>query len=399
MKLDTLTFDISLEKIKELLANFEDKKAMFAPNEVYVADLSKFEARLNPVKKYKPNKVKTTVGRYLFNLYMNTYYTGYFYKNIGYVNKTLDAKSIGVIDDILSDCLLTKVISSEEYIDYINKRDKLSYFVCNFLGTGMTLKTVLPLKSVQEKKEQLFKKYAKEIKDKDINVVSKIENELLDDAKKELKDDVGLNVFASGSRGSFENNYKNVSIMRGALYSADGSKDLTISKDSLVEGISKDNMPSFNDLAIIGSYSKGVETQKGGYIAKQLAGSFQGFFLDKKGSDCHSHKTLKVKLDYNNFKEYYLRYILVDGKYVLLDKNNYKKYDGQIVKLRSPMFCLSKNICNVCAGELYYYLGILNIGLISNVIGTSILNLSMKKFHDSRIKTKKLIINDFINNI
>lgn len=54
--------------------------------------------------------------------------------------------------------------------------------------------------------------------------------------------------------------------------------------------------------------------------------------------------------------------------------------------MRSVQFCLGENLCSKCAGELYYKLGISNIGLTASKIGGQMLNLCLKKSHDVTLK-------------
>lgn len=61
------------------------------------------------------------------------------------------------------------------------------------------------------------------------------------------------------------------------------------------------------------------------------------------------------------------------------------------------MFCQGDKICNVCAGELYYQMGIENIGLISNIIGSSITTLALKQFHDTSIKLQEIDVFNYID--
>jgi len=89
-----------------------------------------------------------------------------------------------------------------------------------------------------------------------------------------------------------------------------------------------------------------------------------------------------------------LRYLVEGKNNILLDEANTKKYIGKYIKLRSPMFCKSDDICSICSGELYKRLDITNIGLTVNIVGTTILNRSMKLFHDTTVKVNKFDIND-----
>ena len=60
------------------------------------------------------------------------------------------------------------------------------------------------------------------------------------------------------------------------------------------------------------------------------------------------------------------------------------------------MYCIGDRICNKCAGDLYYRLNINNVGLIFNSVGTTILNLSLKKFHDMSVKVSEIDPNNYI---
>lgn len=80
-----------------------------------------------------------------------------------------------------------------------------------------------------------------------------------------------------------------------------------------------------------------------------------------------------------------------------MNDSNIKDYIGKEVKLRSPMLCNSKNgICSKCAGELYYQIGIKNVGLITNSAGTALVTLALKKMHDMSVKLKEVDIESFI---
>lgn len=91
------------------------------------------------------------------------------------------------------------------------------------------------------------------------------------------------------------------------------------------------------------------------------------------------------------------RYIIEKGKLVLLDEHTIGNYIDKYVNLRTPLYCNSEKYCSKCAGELYNKLGISNVGLLTTRIGTSLLNASLKQFHDMTLKTVTVNIDDFIN--
>lgn len=105
---------------------------------------------------------------------------------------------------------------------------------------------------------------------------------------------------------------------------------------------------------------------------------------------------MKVVIE-DKLKDIFLyRYILDGGKLVMLNKNNISKYIGKQVMMRSPMFCKSEKICNKCAGDLFYKLGIKNAGLLTSTFSGSLMNLNMKSFHDASIRYLNIDMEKFI---
>lgn len=129
---------------------------------------------------------------------------------------------------------------------------------------------------------------------------------------------------------------------------------------------------------------------------KKLAAAFQSIMVDERGSDCGTTRTITMTLNKGNIKLFMYRYVLEKGKLTMIDDDNFKSFIGKTVKLRSPLFCNSKKYCSKCAGELYNKLGIQNVGLLTTRIGTSLLNASLKQFHDMTLKTVEINIEDYI---
>ena len=95
--------------------------------------------------------------------------------------------------------------------------------------------------------------------------------------------------------------------------------------------------------------------------------------MGEKGSDCHSTNYIDILLTNSNYGLFEDRYLVDRGKLVLLDDTTKGKYIGKMVHFRSPMFCnYGDQVCNKCAGELYYKIGIKNVGLIMNLVGGAI---------------------------
>ena len=118
--------------------------------------------------------------------------------------------------------------------------------------------------------------------------------------------------------------------------------------------------------------------------------------LDVHGSDCETKRTIEVTLTNRNSKDFEYRYIVEGSKLVCLTPENMPRYIGKTVHMRSPMYCLGDKTCNMCAGEMNYKLGILNIGLGCSKVATTLLRLGMKKFHISNLKSTQIDVNDML---
>lgn len=116
--------------------------------------------------------------------------------------------------------------------------------------------------------------------------------------------------------------------------------------------------------------------------------SQQAVTLDAVGTDCKSKRTIQVRLTPENKLDYTYRFILDKGKIVCLDEETIDSYVGKTVEMRSVKYCIAPEgkICYTCAGKLFYLLNIRNSGLTSSRVSSTLLNLSMKKFHDPSIK-------------
>lgn len=87
-------------------------------------------------------------------------------------------------------------------------------------------------------------------------------------------------------------------------------------------------------------------------------------------------------------------YIVEGSKLIELTSENRNKYLNKEVKFRFSALCEAKDgyFCNKCVGNLFYRLGISNVGNVTPQIPSKIKNLLMKKFHDSVINFSEMDI-------
>jgi hypothetical protein len=344
-------------------------------------------------KLYNTEVVKTTVGRYIFNLFVIP--EKYLKKN-GYQDKVFDADTVSSLEKEIAGLFLNNELTSDEYTEFLDNGEWLTLGMSYFLVPTIDSEMNAPITKVIKRRDELFKEYEKEIKAGDPNISARIEKELIDLAKVELEagGNEGYDFYKSGEF-NFSNNYKKTSIMAGAVENP-YTKKLDILKSNYVDGISKEDFPYLANITIIGGYSRNVETQKGGYETKKINNSIQVVSLDEVGTDCGTTHTLKTVIPDKMKSMFVNRYVSEKGKLILLTTENINSYVGKEVSLRSPMFCKSEQICNKCVGELYYKMGIRNAGLLTSTMSGSLMNLAMKKFHDTSVKFNKIEIDNFI---
>ncbi len=343
---------------------------------------------------YNKEEIETTVGRYLANFYV---IPEKYLKKYGYQNVTFNKKATEELEKKMATMLLNDEIEIKDFIQFTDNGEWITLGTSYFLVPTMDYAMTVPLPEVMKRREELFKEYEEGIKAGDPNVADTIEKELLSMSKKILKENgnEGYDFFESGEF-DFGNNYKKTSIMGGALENP-YTKKLNILKSNYVEGIKKEEFPYFANITVTGGYSRNVETQKGGYETKKINNSMQILVLDDKGSDCGTKNYLKVSIPEKMKNMFLNRYILQgSGKLLQLTEENIGNYVDKETMMRSPMFCKNEKICNVCAGELFYKMNVKNAGLLTSTLSGSLMNLAMKKFHNTSVNFSKIDISKYI---
>ena len=212
-------------------------------------------------KKKNKNKFKTTVGLFLYNKF---FFEEELHDEIGYINHTVNGKELKKIETKLTYALIEDRITLDQFKRYIMKTQKVQPYVAIY-SYGYTEKMLTCTKVINKKKQELLKKYEKEIASGDVVVCAKIEQELLDYAKEYLKDDPSMDMFLSGARGSWDNNFKNMFVMKGAIKDPDpnAKQKYNIVTSNYIDGVSKEEYSILCNSLAAGPYSRANNTSKG----------------------------------------------------------------------------------------------------------------------------------------
>ena len=386
MLLDLKEDEITLEWLQKMFAkhyNTRSKQIETSPFETYdIVNLKKGEYT-------NREDVRTNVGLLIYNKFLIEAVG--FDQLIGYWNRTINGKSFGDFEDTMAQYIIEDETGTllEKYYDFLDRLTWLSFTFHTEISASKTLKSIKPVSKIQAEKKRLIKENQDAIDNKDIVKIVEMQNQLVKIAEDEMKDDPSYQLYASGARGTFDNAYRQCMVMKGPVFNA-STGEFDVMTNSLYEGVEKKDIPAMANAIVDGVYPKSIGTGECGYQTKKLSSTFQGNVLGPRGSDCKTSLICEVELTDENIKMYRYHYVQDGKNAVRLDSKTESKYIGKTVKMRLPTCCIGKNLCNKCAGDRMYLLGIDNVGLTTGRVSNSLLRARMKKAHDATVRMHSL---------
>lgn len=248
--------DLTKEKMMELFANFEDQEAQYIPQDRFI--LNKDIVNKYAKETIQKEDIHTTVGRYIVNLFL-IFSNPKIIKKVNYINYPMDDGKIGDLGNTLASMVLTKDLEVEEFYDYLNRLHWLGFANSAYISPSLNYDILKPLPAVEKRKKELFKEHEEELANNNVEVSAQIESELIDLAKKELEGNPAKDLYDSGAKVNFGNQYKNMNIMGGA-YLNNTTGGYRIIKNSLIDGIDKEDIAANGDSLVSGVYSRAVGT-------------------------------------------------------------------------------------------------------------------------------------------
>jgi len=195
------------------------------------------------------------------------------------------------------------------------------------------------------------------------------------------------------------NNFKMTAVARGAIFDPADASKYHISMASLEEGIPAEEMHQYANILVTASYGRAINTAKGGYIAKQLNAAFQCIRLDPDpNSDCRTDRLARVTIV--NPRDYLFRFYREGNRLVEVLPDDLDALKGRTVLMRTPLYCAHPDtICSRCMGSMYHRMGVLQVGLLTNRVGTTMLNGALKAFHSTEVKISKTTIGSWVKEL
>ena len=339
---------------------------------------------------------KTNIGQYLVNQCLFGR-TPRIQVVLGYIAKPFNKSVIEDYEDKMAKATLMEKITLDDWAIYFNAIQWLGNTINTNVSPSFTPNTAKVLPAVKKRREELVKANKEKLDAGDIATSVKIEKELLDLAKKELKDDVGMIVYDSKCKPKFDVAYKNMYATRGMVYMANKER-FDFGKTAFADGLEKSDVPQYSNSVVNGAYAKALDSGVAGYVTKKMFATYQAVTLGPHGSDCHTKGYRKLVITKNNYGKLKNRYIIDGNNLVELTDDNVSKYMGKEVKMRSALYCLfpGDKLCSKCAGEMFYRQGIENVGMATSQIGNDFLNFLMKSFHDATTHVTDVDVNDMV---
>ena len=375
--------DITSTYVVELFGEFNGKRRcnpydlVTVPKGVYGIEGSKRGVNVKPFT--------TTVGKLIWNK-MYILRNPDIYEAVGWVDEIVTKKAFNKLYKKLGYLLLEGKISRDSLKRFVMTTQLTMPYV-QFLSPSFTDKMLLSSTYMNKRKAALIKENKAAFDAVDLKTIDAVSNELLKESKEYLDGDPSLDIFNSGGGGDYSNHYKNTYIMKGTVRDGDGSYKVITSNQ--IDGVSEKEYATLANSLAEGPFNRSKKTEEGGYYEKMLLYSMQHLKLLEPGSDCGTKRTITVTLTDSNIEDYMYNYFIgSNGKLTEITSENMNSLIGKTVKLRFSSMCEAKNgcFCNMCAGNLWYRLGVSrNVGILTPTIASKLKNLLMKSFHNSQV--------------
>lgn len=375
--------DITSSFILDLFGEFDDKRKA---NPYDIITIPKGGYGIKDSKRGVNTKpFTTTIGRLIFNkMYIQRNPT--IYEAFGWIDGNISKKAFNNLYSKIGYLFLEGKISNEDFKRFAMTTQLTMPYV-QILSPSFTDTMLLSSKPIGKEKAKLLKDNKSAIDGKDIKVADEISKELMDYSKDLLKDDPSMDMFNSGAGGDFGNHFKNMFIMKGVVRDPDPTKGYNIITSNYIDGVSVDEYAALANTLAEGPFNRSKKTEVGGYWEKLFVYSLQHLKLLPPGSDCGTKRYIEVNVTSGNIDDLMYNYVIEGDRLVEITSENRDKYIGKRIKMRFSSMCEAKDgcFCNKCAGNLWYRLGITNVGVITPIIPSKLKNKLMSSFHNSQV--------------
>jgi len=365
-----VNFELSMGMISGLYGMTKNIKKKSSPIAVSADDLQKASDPYIPVKFRNRS---TTMGRAIFN--------SAFPASWPFYNDVVTKKYVNSIIP-----LILKKYGQKQAIETFSFLERVGFKFSTILAPSFSLDYIdLPSEILK------IKKQLKGASTEEADLLIKKAEKLL---AKHLKDTGLYDLQESGAAKGWGNT-RQILVAKGIVADPQG-KILDPIVGSFAEGLT--NKEYFEQAAGArrGIIDRVLNTADTGYMSRQLAYVTNSVEIHRQLKDCKTKRTLDQRLTSMLIGRLDGRYIIKNGKVVEFNKSDYKV--GDVINLRSPIFCESPKLCHTCYGKLLNrhkspYAGIISAQLIGEA-GTQTI---MRTFHTGG--AVDIIVKDIVEDI
>lgn len=330
----------------------KDYKSTKSP--IAIKNLSELEPDLPVNTPVTYNRIKTTAGRVYFNLCIPEKYW--------FINKQITSKEV---KQILSD--LANDFDDKTVFEVTHKISQFGYKYSTLIPASMPINELYVSAEVKKLRNQL--------KGKDPETCTEI-MEKMDKLVQEEMRKKGLQISdlvdSGASKGMKQ--VRQVMICKGLAQDAEG-RVLPVIDKPLVDGLGSNDFFNASYGARQGVVNRALNTAPVGYLSRQLAYVLNDVQIHPTLKDCGTRKYLEIKIVSGMQDKLFGRYL----------SNGSKVGDvkvGDVIKIRTPIFCKSPKLCHTCYGELLKrsrtpYCGI----LAAQIFGEALQQSMLSTFH------------------
>ena len=195
----------------------------------------------------------------------------------------------------------------------------------------------------------------------------------------------------SGARGSWDQ-VRQMILTRGFISNFGGQILPTPIKNSLLVGLTQEEFFNSTYGCRKGLLDVALNTGASGYLSRKLIFTCANLQINFDERDCGTTDFLEVHVNSKKkarmlMGKYYLK---SPGSLGVISEDNLKELLGETIKIRSPIFCKSPEICCTCYGELYKILNSKFIGVVAaQSLGECNTQLILRTFHTSGVAVIK----------
>jgi len=299
----------------------------------------------------------TTIGRVIFN---NAFPEGFRFIDTQITKKIVN----GLIPEII------ETYGDEVAAKVFSRLEKIGFKFATIMAPTITLDMIDMPDEILQLKEKLPNATPEEA-DKLLKQMEAI-------MKNHLKN-TGLYDLVESGAGKGWGQPRQILIAKGVISDPKGNL-LPPIKGSFSEGLKNTEYFDAAAGARKGLADRTLNTADTGYFTRQLVYVLGPVEAHPSLRDCGTKRTVNLRLTSDIMKRLEGRYLLKNGRITRYNKGEYKV--GDIINLRSPIFCESMKICHTCYGDLLRRHRTPYVGVLAGAaIGERGTQLIMRTFH------------------